>query len=255
MIGAIIGDVVGSVYEWDNIKTTKFPLLSPESKFTDDTVLTIAVADAIINEKDFRLTIKKWGNKYPNAGYGGNFELWLQSATSNPYNSWGNGSAMRVSPVGFYYNTLNEVLKFAKQTAEITHNHPEGIKGAQATASAIFLARMGETKTEIKQYIENNFDYNLSRKVEDIRPSYRFDVSCQGSVPESIISFLESNSYEDAIRLAISFGGDSDTMACITGGIAQAFYKKIDSGLILSVKQRLPLEMQNIIERFEREID
>jgi len=254
MIGAIIGDIVGSVYEWKNIKTTDFPLLSQNSQFTDDTVLTIAVADALLNNIDYGITIKKWGNKYPQAGYGGNFSKWLQLESNKPYNSWGNGSAMRVSSIGFYFDSIDETLDAAKKSAEVTHNHPEGIKGAQATAAAIYLARKDKTKTEIKQFIETNFNYDLSRKIENIRPNYRFDVSCQGSVPESIIAFLESYDYESAIRIAVSLGGDSDTIACISGGISQAFYKKIDPELIKSAKSKLPFEMQEIIEKFETEI-
>ncbi|MFO8054814.1 MAG: ADP-ribosylglycohydrolase family protein, partial [Bacteroidales bacterium] len=217
MLGAITGDVIGSVYEWNNIKTTAFPLYNEDSFFTDDTVLTIAIADAILRGTDFASSLKKWGRAYPDSGYGGNFMLWLQSGSMAPYNSWGNGSAMRVSPVGFAFNRLQEVLEKAKATAEVTHDHPEGIKGAQATAAAIFLARNGSSKKQIKQYVEKTFGYDLSKTPEQIRPGYTFDVSCQGSVPEAIIAFLESTDYEHAIRLAISLGGDSDTIACITG--------------------------------------
>lgn len=255
MIGAIIGDVIGSIYEWRNIKSVDFHLLNSNSRFTDDTVLTIAIADAILNNIDFKIAVKKWGRMYPHAGYGGHFKKWLSSETNEPYQSWGNGSAMRVSSVGFAFNTIEEVLNVAKQTAEITHNHPEGIKGAQATAVAIFLARNGSSKTEIKLFIENNFNYNLSRKIDEIRPSYKFDVSCQGSVPEAIISFLESTDFESAIRLAISLGGDSDTIACITGGISQAFYRQIDNDLCDFVKTKLTLEMIEIVEKFELKIN
>lgn len=254
MIGAIIGDIIGSEYEWKNIKSTDFSLYSHKSRYTDDTVLSIAIADALLNNTNYGIAIKKWGNKYPNAGYGGNFRKWLKSDISKPYNSWGNGSAMRVSPIGFYFETIEETLKAAKETADVTHNHPEGVKGAQATASAIYLARNGSSKIEIKQYIENNFNYDLSRRIKDIRPTYSFDVSCQGSVPESIIAFLESDNFESAIKIAVSLGGDSDTIACITGGISQAFYKKIDTKLIGFAKEKLPSEMQIIVEKFETKI-
>jgi len=259
MIGAIIGDIIGSQYERHNIKTTDFPLYSPKARFTDDTVLTIAIADLLLTldanpnicyQHEAEI-LRRWVNKYPHRGYGGLFKQWAISISCpRPYNSWGNGSAMRVSPVGFFYATLEDTLKEAKYSAAITHNHPEGIKGAQATAAAIFLARMGESKKHIKQYIENNFNYNLSRRIIDIRPTYRFDVSCQGTVPESIIAFLESDDFESAIRIAISLGGDSDTIACITGGIAQAFYKEIDPKLIQYAMNKLPTDMIEIIEKF-----
>ena len=254
MIGAIIGDVVGSIYERNNIKSTKFPLFVEKSQLTDDTVLTVAVADAVLNNIEFEDSVKNWGNKYPKAGYGYNFQKWLKAESPEPYNSWGNGSAMRVSPIGFYYNSLEKVLEVAKKSAEITHNHPEGIKGAQATATAIFLSREGKTKKEIKQFIEKTFHYDLSRKIDDIRATYSFDVSCQGSVPESIIAFLESDDFESSIRLAVSIGGDSDTIACITGGISQAFYKKIDSKIVKAVKEKLPSEMIKVVENFELKI-
>ena len=250
MIGAILGDVIGSIYESSPVKNKDFTLLYGFSRFTDDTVLTIAVADAILNNKDYSTTIKEWGKKYPRAGYGGNFWKWMMSENTEPYNSWGNGSAMRVSPVGFAYNTLDEVLYEAKKSAEVTHNHPEGIKGAQATASAIFLARTGSTKQEIKDYVETHFDYNLSRTLDEIRPSYHFDISCQGSVPESIIAFLESEDYEDAIRNTISLGGDADTMGSITGGIAQAFYKEIPQELLTPLEPKLTPEFWEIIKAF-----
>jgi len=251
MIGAIAGDVIGSVYEFFNVKTTDFPLFQNESSFTDDTVMTIAVADHILNGKGYVYVFKHWGNKYPEAGYGGNFARWLFSEDTRPYNSWGNGSAMRVSPVGFAYKSMETVLEEAKRSAEVTHNHPEGIKGAQATASAIFLARQANSKEDIKKYIEDKFGYNLNRSLDKIRPTYNFDVSCQGSVPEAIIAFLESDSFEDAIRKAISIGGDSDTIACITGGIAQAYYKEIPSHILDDVKKRLTPELLLIVEEFE----
>ncbi|MGK7934086.1 MAG: ADP-ribosylglycohydrolase family protein [Microcystaceae cyanobacterium] len=224
MLGAIAGDIIGSVYEFDNIKTKDFPLFGKENYFTDDTVLTIAVADTILNQGEYCQSLKRYFRRYPTVGYGGNFRIWGKSDSLQPYNSWGNGSAMRVSPVGYAFNDLETVLLEAKKSAEATHNHLEGIRGAQATASAIFLARKRKSKAEIKAYIEENFGYDLSQTIEEIRPYYTFDVSCQGSVPQAITAFLDATDFEDAIRNAISIGGDSDTIACICGGIAQAFY-------------------------------
>ncbi|MDY6804756.1 MAG: ADP-ribosylglycohydrolase family protein [Cyanobacteriota bacterium] len=224
MLGAIAGDIIGSIYEFNNIKTKKFPLFQEINSFTDDTVLSVAVADTILNNGDYCKNIKQYYRRYPNAGYGGNFRNWGKSDSNEPYNSWGNGSAMRVSPVGYAFNDLETVLKEAKKSAEVTHNHPEGIKGPQATAAAIFLARSGKSKDEIKSYIEETFGYNLNRTISEIRPTYRFEVSCQGSVPEAIVAFLDSTDFEDAVRNAISIGGDSDTIGCICSGISQAFY-------------------------------
>jgi ADP-ribosylglycohydrolase len=227
MIGAIIGDIVGSVYEWNNIKTKDFQLFSPECFFTDDTVMTLAVAEGLMNggsAGDFIQAMKKYGRMYPGAGYGGHFGIWLFSEDTHPYNSWGNGSAMRVSPVAWVFDSLSEVEKYAEVSAAVTHNHPEGIKGAQATAAAIFLARKGKSKDEIKVYIESKYGYDLSRTLDEIRPGYSFNESCQETVPEAIMAFLESTDFEDAIRNAISLGGDSDTLAAITGSIAEAAY-------------------------------
>lgn len=250
MIGAIAGDIIGSVYERKNVKRTDFTLFTPRSRFTDDTVLTIAVADSIMNGKDYALTIKEYGRKYPNVGYGGIFYQWLFSDKMAPYNSFGNGSAMRVSPVGFAFHTLPDVLEEAKKSACITHNHPEGIKGAQATAAAVFLAGKGASKDELKEYIAETFGYNMEQTLDEIRPQYSFDVTCQGSVPQAIIAFLESDDYEDAVRKAISLGGDSDTMACIAGGIAQAYYKKIPEFIIVETRKRLDGRMLQILDQF-----
>jgi len=250
MIGAIIGDIVGSAYEWNSIKTKDFRFFSRKSFFTDDTVLTIATAYSILEGADYVTAFKYFGRKYPNSGYGGSFYNWLFSENNEPYNSWGNGSAMRVSPVGFAFDSVDEVLKEAEKNAGVTHNHPEGIKGAQATALAIFMARTCKSKEDIKQEITDRFDYNLNRKSDDIRKKYSFKVSCQESVPESIISFLESEDFEDALRNAVSLGGDADTMACIAGGIAQAFYKKIPEKTVLEAKLRLPEEFIEIIDGF-----
>ena len=241
MLGAIIGDIVGSIYEFDNIKTKNFNLFTNEMFFTDDTVMTIAIADAIINgakPENFILSMKKWGCDYIDKSYGHSFRRWLKSENSEPYNSWGNGSAMRVSPCGWVAKLsepFEEGLKLtedlAKKSAEVTHNHPEGIKGAQATASSIFFMRHGKSKNAIeeykkllKDYIQNKYKYDLNFTLNEIRPSYAFNESCQKTVPQAIVSFLESENFEDAIRNAISIGGDSDTLAAITGSIAEAAY-------------------------------
>jgi len=250
ILGAIAGDIIGSAYEWHNVKTTDFPLFGKRTSFTDDSVLTVATMDSILHQTDFAQSYQNFGKAYPDAGYGGFFFDWIDEDNPTPYNSWGNGSAMRVSPVGWACNTLDEVLDLAERSAEVTHNHPEGIKGAQAAASAIFLARTGKTKAEIKQFVEQTFKYDLNRTLDEIRPDYQFDVSCQGSVPEAIIAFLESTDFESAIRLAISLGGDSDTIACITGGIAEAFYGEIPENIIENSLRVLPAEFIKTIEEF-----
>lgn len=251
MLGAIIGDIVGSVYEFDNIKTKEFELFKPSCRFTDDTVMTCAVADAIMNggsESDFIRSMKKYGRMYPHAGYGGRFRIWLRSMDTESYNSFGNGSAMRVSPCawvmdcGFCARTgMWPNRDLARLSASVTHNHPEGIKGALAVCDAIFMARFyfggwnieysnpidsdpDECKRRIKEHIENEYGYDLSMSLDSIRKDYKFDETCQGSVPKAIIAFLESTDFEDAIRNAISIGGDSDTIAAITVGIAEAAY-------------------------------
>ena len=250
MLGAVAGDIIGSIYEFNNIKTKNFPLFSPQCHFTDDTVLTVAVADVILNGGEYAERLKQYYRRYPNAGYGTNFKIWGESSSSEPYNSWGNGSAMRVSPVGFAFADLDRVLKEAKRSAEVTHNHPEGIKGAQATAAAIFLARTGKSKSDIKSYIETTFAYDLSQTLAAIRPYYQFDVSCQGSVPQAIIAFLESTDFEDAIRNAVSLGGDSDTIACITGGIAGAFYGSVPASIAQQALNYLDQPLRTVTEEF-----
>ena len=250
MLGAIAGDVIGSVYEHRRIKTTEFPLFGRNSTFTDDTVMTVGVAYAILEGIDYAVSFRLFGRRYPNAGYGGAFFGWLFEDGAKPYNSWGNGSAMRVCPVGWAFGTTERVLDEAKRSAEVSHNHPEGIKGAQATALAVFLARNGESKATIRGEIARRFGYDLSRTIDQIRPSYRFDVSCQGSVPEALIAFLESQDYESAVRKAVSLGGDSDTLACIAGGIAQAFYGQIPEEIVRSVRARLPGELLEVVDRF-----
>lgn len=249
MLGAIAGDIIGSHYEFNPIKTSKFTLFGLGCRFTDDTVLTVALAEAVVWEKDYCKLLKKYYRRYPGAGYGSTFKKWARGKSSEPYNSFGNGAAMRISPIGFYYNTLDEVLTKAEFYTAVTHNHPEGIRGAQATAAAIFLARNGYSKDEIRQYVTETFGYDLSRTCEQIRPGYSFDATCQGTVPEAIICFLESSDYESAVRLAVSLGGDSDTLACITGGIAEAFY-----GIPVLIEEKalqyLDSKLQNITERF-----
>jgi ADP-ribosylglycohydrolase len=248
MIGAIAGDMIGSPYERYPIKHTNFdPVVSA---FTDDTVLTIAIAYSIFNQADIASSLKKFAEKYYNLPYGGGFRRWIRSWDNRPYNSFGNGSAMRVSPVGFAYDSIDDVLHQAKRTAEVTHNHPEGIKGARATALAIYLARMGESKDTIRNEITERFSYNLNRTVDEIRPNYSFDVTCQGSVPESIVAFLDADSWEDAVKKSISLGGDADTMACITGGIAQAFYKEIPENIVEDVRNRLPPDLREVLNEF-----
>jgi ADP-ribosylglycohydrolase len=254
MIGAIAGDIIGSVYEFANFKQYNFPLFSKESFFTDDTVLTVAVADALIHNLDKAKILKEYALKYPNRGYGGTFYEWMHSPSLAPYNSWGNGSAMRTSSIGFFFNNETDVLKSAREFAEVTHNHPEGVKGAQATAAAIYLARQGSSKEDIKNYISQWYHYDLSRTLDDIRPDYVFDVSCQGSVPPAIIAFLESDNFEDAVRKAVSLGGDADTLGCITGSIAEAFYGRVPEEIAAETLKRLPEEFRKIIEEFYRMI-
>jgi ADP-ribosylglycohydrolase len=252
MIGAIAGDIIGSVYEHHPIKTKTFPLFHPQCRFTDDSVLTIAVANAILEDGDYFNAVRRLGRKYPNAGYGETFFHWLHSDHPEPYNSWGNGSAMRVSPIGFAFDSVDTVLREARRSAEITHGHPEGIKGAQATALSVLLARTTKDKSVIREEIVSRFGYGLHHTVDDIRPSYHFDISCQGTVPQAIMAFLDAGSYEDAVRNAVSLGGDSDTLACITGGIAQAYYGGVSPEILEKVKTVLPEDLWEIVERFHQ---
>lgn len=250
MLGSIAGDIIGSVYEWDRIKTTEFPLFQDKCDYTDDTVLTVATAYSIMENVDYSKSYQSFSKRYPGRGYGGKFNVWINSEDPRPYNSWGNGSAMRVSPVGFIFDTIEEVLLQAKQSAEVTHNHPEGIKGAQATALSIFLARKGNEKQSIRKEIEGRFNYNLSRTIDEIRPDYKFNESCQETVPEAITAFLESDDFEHSIRLAVSLGGDSDTLACITGGISEAYYKDIPEQIKSKVLEIIPDEFIDILDKF-----
>ncbi len=250
MLGAIAGDIIGSVYETRPIKRTDFPLFHSECRFTDDTVLTVALADTLLTGDDWVDNLKQYAREYPNAGYGGTFIRWSRSNTREPYNSWGNGSAMRVSPVGFAFDSLEQVLAEAERSAAATHNHPEGIKGAQATAAVIYLARTGHSREAIRTYVADTFRYNLGTTLDEIRPGYRFDISCQGTVPPAILALLESENYEDAVRKAISLGGDSDTLACITGGMAQALYGGVPASIADRVWTYLNDGLADVVQEF-----
>lgn len=261
MYGAILGDMIGAPYEFNRgDKTKDFPLFSRGSRFTDDSVMTVAVAEALLDtmgktddeiKKTLVDSMQKWGKKYPRAGYGGMFKQWLHTKDPKPYGSYGNGSAMRVSSVGNLFDTIEKTRHIARLTAEVTHNHPEGIKGAEAVAAAEFLARTGSTKEEIKKYITENFGYDLSRTCDEIRPTYHHVESCQETVPEAITAFLEGGDLEDVIRTAVSLGGDTDTLACIAGGIAEAFYGVSDE-LKLECRNRLTKDMLAVVDRFEQ---
>jgi len=250
MIGAIFGDIVGSVHEHEATKTTNFPLFTQESRFTDDTVMTIATAEALLSGEPYDRAYRRWGLRYPHAGYGSAFKVWLRTPNAPAYNSWGNGSAMRVSPVAYVHDTVDKVLAEAERSAAVTHDHPEGIKGAQAAALAVFLARVGVTKAEIRRELESRFGYDLSRTIDGIRPVYRFDVSCQGSVPEALIAFLDTNDVETAVRTAISLGGDADTQAAIAGAAAAAFAGDVADAVQREVRARLPADMIEVLDAF-----
>ena len=259
MYGAIIGDIIGSPYEFDmGGKTKDFPLFSEHSCFTDDTVMTVAVAEAFMDAPEDENVIRqrliqsmqKWGHRYPGAGYGIRFSSWLESSDPQPYNSWGNGSAMRVAAVAWLYNDLDTVRRMARISADVTHNHPEGIKGAEATAAAIFLGRTGHSKAEIKACIETEFHYDLSRTCDEIRPAYHHVESCQETVPEAITAFLEGTSFEDVIRCAVSLGGDCDTLTCIAGSMAEGFYG-VPEELKQECRNRLPDDLRDILSKFD----
>ena len=274
MLGAIAGDIIGSMREKRNhalyrlakmtirddaamkrerehTKREDFELFEGYNNFTDDTVMTLAVADAVLNHKPYGITIKAYGRKFPDRGYGGRFQKWLKNDDMAAYNSYGNGSAMRVSPVAFAFDTLEEVLAEAKASAEVTHNHPQGIEGAQAVAAAVFMAHHGESKEAIRDYIIETFEYPLNDTIAEIRPGYQFDATCEGSVPESIIAFLDSTDYAHAVRLAISLGGDADTQAAIAGSIAQAFYKKIPDEIVQRSKTIIGSELWQLVDDFQ----
>lgn len=250
MFGAIVGDIAGSPYERVNCKDEACEIFADVATFTDDTVLTLATADHFIRGDAYAEVYRQFGRNYPYAGYGRSFREWMMSDSPQPYNSWGNGSAMRVSPIAWVGDNLDWVLNEARESAAVTHNHPNAIKGAQAVAAAVYLARIGSSKSDIGDYITREFGYDLTRKIEDIRPAYVFDVSCEGSVPEAIIAFLESTDFESAIRLAISIGGDSDTIACIAGAIAHAFYGKIPRWMAKYSRSVLDPSLLSIIDDF-----
>jgi ADP-ribosylglycohydrolase len=250
MLGAIVGDIIGSVYERSKARNTNFKLYTQYSHFTDDTVLTLATADTLLNGASYAENYKLYGRNFPNRGYGGRFKEWLISDDLAPYQSFGNGSAMRVSPIGFAFDKLYEVLSEAKESACATHDHPEGIKGAEAIASSIFLAREGKSKEEIRTYVQDTFGYNLQRTIMKIRPTYTFDASCQGTVPEAIIAFLDSHNFESCIRLAISLGGDTDTLAAMAGSIAQAYYGSIPYEMVYYAQYKLGRQLWDLVEEF-----
>ena len=264
MYGAILGDIIGSPYEFDmGDKTKDFPLFCEDSCFTDDTVMTIAVASTFLKiptdaaDEDIRWEVathlRAWGRRYPDAGYGARFSRWLQGCDPKPYNSFGNGSAMRVSPVAWLFDDMYTVRRMARISAEVTHNHPEGIKGAEATAAAIFLGRTGHSKAEIKSYIETEFGYDLSRTCDEIRPTYHHVESCQETVPEAITAFLEGESFEDVIRTAVSLGGDCDTLTCIAGSIAEGFYG-VPENLKQECRNRIARDLRDVLESFDQAI-
>ena len=262
MYGAILGDIIGSPFEFDRgDKTKEFDLFTKGCDFTDDSVMTIAVGEALLAvgteatvkeiEEALVTNMQDWGKRYPYAGYGGRFRYWLRERNPKPYGSYGNGSAMRVSAAGWLYDSLERTREVARATANVTHNHPEGIKGAEATASAIYMARNESSKEEIKEYIEREFHYNLDRTLDEIRPGYHMDETCQRTVPEAIIAFLESKDFEDAIRNAVSLGGDTDTLGAITGSIAEAFYG-ISDVLIAECRSRIDEGlMTDILDEFD----
>lgn len=260
ILGAIAGDVIGSIYEFNPTKEYNFRLFDERMEITDDSIMTIAVADWIMSDPSLSLSglAKKMryhgqNHLYPMGGYGGRFKQWLQREELPAYNSWGNGSAMRVSACGFAFDTLEATLNAAKCSAEVTHNHPEGIKGAQAVAAAIWLARNGSSKEDIRKYIQDKFGYDLSQTCDQIRPTYRFDESCQGTVPQALIAFFDSKDYEDAIRLTVSLGGDADTMGAITGAVAIAYYKEMPDEMYGFVMARIPEDLKGVITEFNRQ--
>lgn len=262
MYGSILGDIIGSPYEFDRgNKSMEFELFTKKSEYTDDSVMSIAVAEALMDVgreasvnkvKDMVISsMQKWGRRYPNAGYGVNFSVWLKNDKPTPYGSYGNGSAMRVSSVGWLYDTIERTREIARATAEVTHNHPEGIKGAESVASAIFMARKGYAKEDIKEYIESNFNYSFERTCNDIRPYYHHVESCQETVPEAFTAFFEGSSFEEVIRLSVSLGGDCDTLTCIAGSVAEAYYDIPDT-MVYECRNRLPSDMLSVVDNFEK---
>ncbi|HTN29024.1 MAG TPA: ADP-ribosylglycohydrolase family protein [Burkholderiales bacterium] len=250
MLGAIAGDMIGVPWEALGEKRYDFPLFTEFSRFSDDTVMALAIAHALLEKRDYAETMRDFGRRYPAIGYGGHFERWIYDATMGPYNSYGNGGAMRASPIGYAAGTAEQALAKAEQCAAPTHNHPEGIKGAQAVALAVFLARSGAPKAEIRREIATRIGYDLGRTVDEIRPAYTFDVAAERSVPEAIICFLDAGDFEGAVRNAISLGGDADTMACIAGAIAEAHWGGVPESIAAEVRKRLPQEFLDLLERF-----
>ncbi len=252
MLGAIAGDVIGSVHEFQGPCPEDFELFEKYSRATDDSVLTVAVAETVLDGGDFAIALRRWGRRYPAAGYGGHFAGWLLDDGAGPYGSYGNGSAMRVSPIGWAFETLEEVLAGAERSAVVSHDHPEGIKGAQAVAAAIFVARQGGSPAELRQLFQARFGYNCSRSLGELRARHRFDETCPGTVPVAATIAIESTSVEDAIRKAVSLGGDADTLGCIAGSIAEALHGGVPRGLAGSVLARLPADLREVTERFVR---
>jgi ADP-ribosylglycohydrolase len=250
MLGAIAGDVIGSVYEFDNIHSKDFPLFGPGCSFTDDSILTIALAECLLDGGDYAAKMKAYCRRYPDGGYGGRFRAWAESDRTEPYNSHGNGAAMRISPVAWAFQALPEVLEQAERYTAVTHNHPEGIRGAQAIAGAIFLARTGHTKEHVRVWVEGKFGYDLSRSLDQWRPGFRFDESCAGTVPPALACFLDSTGFEDAIRNAVSLGGDSDTLACIAGSVAEPFYGGVPGAIAHRTLGYLDAGLRAVVERF-----
>lgn len=253
MIGAIAGDIIGSVFELHNTTTPEFNLFSPWSHFTDDTILTLAIADAIMTGEDYTLKLKEWYRLYPDRSYGPGFSKWAASDIAKGRRSHGNGSAMRVSPIGFAFDTLDRVLEEAKKSALPSHNHPEAIKGAESVAAAIFLARTGSSKEDLKKYIQKTFGYNLNKFLDEYRRYPKHDSTCAGSVPQALVAFLKSDGYEDAVRKAVSVGGDSDTIACMAGGIAEAYYGGVPDHIQDAVMARLDSNIREIVTRFSKQ--
>lgn len=255
MLGAIAGDIIGSVYEFNNVRHTDFPLFGPAADFTDDTVLTLAVAEAILEHRAFNRSLQAWYMTFPHCSYGGSFHTWARSGGSAPYGSWGNGSAMRVSPAGWVSQEEETVLQVARDSAAATHNHPEGIKGAQAVSLAILLARQGHGVRAIEREIAERFDYFLAHDLDELREHYAFDVSCQGSVPQAISCALQGRDFEDTVRKAVSIGGDSDTIAAIAGSIAEARFGGIPDMILYEVWARLTNPMRRVVTRFHQRFE
>lgn len=250
LLGAIAGDIIGVPYEHHTCGNLDFQLFTPRSHFSDDSVLTLAIADAIMNDRDYKAAIRNFGRRYPHAGYGRWFKGWLYADDPQPYDSYGNGSAMRVSAIGWAFDSVDDVMAEAEASAAVTHNHPEGIKGAQAVALAIYLARIGSSKTEIREEVAYRFGYDLNQTVDQIQPTYRWSVTCQGSVPESIVAFLDSTDYEDAVRKVVFLRGDADTMAAIAGSIAEAYYGGVPAEIASEVESRLPPDLWQVVKDF-----